>query len=150
MTSRSYFGKMNSILGSVVPLAMFLFVCWYIVSDTLPSFVIWALAEAEHLLRMCRNVLDFLKYLQLSLFCPIQNQLCACDIHLCNYLAILMIIVQIKYQSHHIDHKGGSSQQIVPYLWILSKSGPWRWTPFHRFRVFFPSSQSLAVKRLFA
>ena len=25
MTSRSYFGKMNSILGSVVPLAMFLF-----------------------------------------------------------------------------------------------------------------------------
>ena len=27
MTSRSYFGKMNSTLGSVVPLAMFLFLC---------------------------------------------------------------------------------------------------------------------------
>ena len=34
----------------------------------------------------------------LSLFCPIQNQLCACDIHLCNYLAIVKIIVLIKYQ----------------------------------------------------
>ena len=27
MTSRSYFGKMNSTLGSVVPLAMFIFMC---------------------------------------------------------------------------------------------------------------------------
>ena len=31
MTSRSYFGKMNSTLGSVVPLAMFLFVYWLLV-----------------------------------------------------------------------------------------------------------------------
>ena len=28
MTLRSYFGKMNSTLGSVVPLAMFAGVCW--------------------------------------------------------------------------------------------------------------------------
>ena len=36
MTPRSYFGKMNSILGPVVPLAMFLILCS--VLERLPTF----------------------------------------------------------------------------------------------------------------
>ena len=37
MTSRSYFGKMNSTLGSVVPLAMFIFIKSKVQIQSFPS-----------------------------------------------------------------------------------------------------------------
>ena len=59
MTLRSYFGKMNSTLGSVVPLAMFFLLIIFFFdqsSFSLCVFVTYNLCEPDHLCQNCLNL----------------------------------------------------------------------------------------------